>query len=59
MSVVAFDDTFASHLLPPLTSVRQPMFEMGMRAATAAIERLGDGAGRRRTVMLPMELVLR
>ncbi len=59
MSVVGFDDTFASHLAPPLTSVRQPMFEMGMRAATAAIERLGDGSGPALTVTLPMELVVR
>jgi DNA-binding LacI/PurR family transcriptional regulator len=38
MSLVGFDDTFARHLAPPLTTVRQPMFEMGVRAATLAID---------------------
>jgi DNA-binding LacI/PurR family transcriptional regulator len=41
MSVIGFDDTFARHLAPPLTTVQQPMFEMGSRAAAIAI---GAGA---------------
>ena len=36
MSVVGFDDTFAKHLAPPLTTVRQPTFEMGLRAGGLA-----------------------
>jgi LacI family transcriptional regulator len=44
VSVVGFDDTFAKHLAPPLTTVRQPMFEMGWRAAELAIRMLDDGA---------------
>lgn len=38
MSVVGFDDTYASYLSPPLTTVRQPMFEIGQMAARIAIE---------------------
>jgi DNA-binding LacI/PurR family transcriptional regulator len=37
MSIVGFDDTFARYLAPPLTTIRQPMFEMGFKAATLAI----------------------
>jgi DNA-binding LacI/PurR family transcriptional regulator len=37
MSLVGFDDTYARHLSPPLTTVRQPMFEMGMKAAELVI----------------------
>ena len=37
MSVVSFDDTFARYLAPPLTTIRQPMFDMGYRAASLAI----------------------
>jgi LacI family transcriptional regulator len=38
ISVVGFDDTFASRLAPPLTTVHQPMFEMGVCAAEMAIQ---------------------
>jgi DNA-binding LacI/PurR family transcriptional regulator len=42
MSVIGFDDTFAKHLAPPLTTVRQPTFEMGLRAGSLAIDLLAD-----------------
>jgi DNA-binding LacI/PurR family transcriptional regulator len=42
ISVVGFDDTFAGRLAPPLTTVRQPMFEMGVRAGELAIRLLDD-----------------
>lgn len=38
ISVVGFDDTYAPYLSPPLTTVRQPMFEIGQMAARIAIE---------------------
>lgn len=38
ISVVGFDDTYAPYLTPPLTTVRQPMFEIGQIAARIAIE---------------------
>ena len=40
ISVVGFDDTYASYLTPPLSTARQPMFEMGQAAARLAIEAL-------------------
>lgn len=40
LSVVGFDDTYASFLTPPLSTARQPMFEMGQAAARLAIEAL-------------------
>jgi DNA-binding LacI/PurR family transcriptional regulator len=42
ISLVGFDDTFANRLAPPLTTVRQPMFEMGVRAGNLAIRLLED-----------------
>lgn len=41
LSLVGFDDTVAGHLSPPLTTVRQPMADLGrtaVRLALAAIE---------------------
>jgi diguanylate cyclase (GGDEF)-like protein len=39
MAVTGFDDLETSqHCLPPLTSVRQPLFEMGVRAAQTMLE---------------------
>ena len=38
ISVVGFDDTYAPYLSPPLTTVQQPMFEIGRMAARIAIE---------------------
>jgi len=40
ISLVGFDDTYAPYLSPPLTTVRQPMFEIGQMAARIAIEAL-------------------
>jgi LacI family transcriptional regulator, galactose operon repressor len=58
-SVIGFDDTFAQHLAPPLTTVRQPMQEMGARAAALAMELAGRQRRRRRAVWLQTELVIR
>lgn len=42
VSVVGYDDTLLAHYLyPPLTTVRQPLLEMGQAAAWLALERLG------------------
>jgi len=45
ISLVGFDDTYAPYLSPPLTTVRQPMFEIGQMAARIAIETLSAGKG--------------
>lgn len=38
ISVIGFDDTYASYLSPPLTTVEQPMHEIGRVAAQLAIQ---------------------
>jgi DNA-binding LacI/PurR family transcriptional regulator len=58
-SVIGFDDTFASHLAPALTTVRQPMFEMGRRAAALALQLARAERRRKREVWLETELVVR
>jgi DNA-binding LacI/PurR family transcriptional regulator len=58
-SVIGFDDTFARHLAPALTTVRQPMFDMGAQAAALAMRLAGAQRRRRREVWLKTELVVR
>jgi LacI family transcriptional regulator len=58
-SVIGFDDTFASHLAPPLTTIRQPMFEMGAQAAELALRLAGAARRRKREIWLETELVVR
>jgi DNA-binding LacI/PurR family transcriptional regulator len=43
LSLVGFDDTYASHLTPPLTTVRQPMAELGRAAVRLAMTSRSDG----------------
>jgi LacI family transcriptional regulator len=61
LSVVGFDDTYASHLAPPLTTVAQPMIEIGQVAARLAIEALEarDGPDHVRQVRLTTRLIVR
>jgi len=59
VSVVGFDDIpIAAYLEPSLTTVRQPMHEMGGRAMQVLLELLGGGKPPRRVIM-PGELALR
>ena len=58
-SVVGFDDLFLSqHLHPPLTTIRQPMLEMG-RVAAEVLLGLIDGAVTQARVQMPGELIVR
>ncbi len=62
VAVVGFDDVpMASYVTPPLTTVRQPTYELGFRAATAVLNlALGAQEGGAPTrVVLPTELVIR
>lgn len=59
LSVIGFDDTYAKHLAPPLTTVRQPMFRMGTEAAALAMELAAGERPRKREVWLQTELVVR
>jgi DNA-binding LacI/PurR family transcriptional regulator len=44
LSIIGFDDTFARYLAPPLTTIRQPMFDMGYKAASLAISLIAEDA---------------
>jgi LacI family transcriptional regulator len=59
ISVVGFDDTVAKYSSPPLTTVRQPMFEMGSRAAALAIAMVGQDSPEARSEHCELELVVR
>ncbi len=58
-SVVGFDDLFLSqHLHPPLTTVHQPMWEMGRAAAEVLLDLIA-GKTPREGVQMPGELIVR
>ena len=60
VAVTGFDDMRVSALLaPPLTTVRQPMRELGERASALLLERIADPALPPRAERLPTELVIR
>ncbi|GAB4436993.1 MAG: substrate-binding domain-containing protein [Chloroflexi bacterium OHK40] len=58
VSVVGFDDQFLSaYTLPPLTTVRQPSFEMGEVAAQAMLRLLNNEAPA--LPQIPVDLIIR
>jgi LacI family transcriptional regulator len=60
MSVVGFDDIpAASHLHPGLTTVRQPLEQMGAAAVSALLSQIAGLAPATAKVTLPTELVVR
>jgi len=62
VSVIGFDDTPAApHLNPPLTSVRQPLVQMGSAAAAALLDQLdaGPSAEAAPQSVLPSALIVR
>lgn len=60
LSVVGFDDLpSAAHAHPPLTTVRQPLAEMGRRATEMLIAWVEGAAPDPRRVVLPTRLVVR
>jgi DNA-binding LacI/PurR family transcriptional regulator len=59
VAVVGFDDILlAAYLDPPLTTVRQPMYEMGRQAMTMLLDLVGEEAPPR-LVTMPCALVIR
>jgi LacI family transcriptional regulator, galactose operon repressor len=59
VAITGFDDVpVAKHLHPPLTTIRQPMQELGATAFEVLYERISEGRGKSDTV-LPVELVIR
>ncbi|MET7712877.1 LacI family DNA-binding transcriptional regulator [Streptomyces sp. NPDC005407] len=60
IAVVGFDDIpMAQHTEPPLTTVRQPMREMGETAARMLLAHLGGTPAPDEPVVLPAELIVR
>lgn len=60
VAVTGFDDIASGrHLRPSLTTVRQPMRDIGETAVRALLDRLADRSAARRAAVLPTELVVR
>jgi len=60
ISIVSFDDIpQASHVNPPLTTVRQPLEQMGRVATRMLLETIADRQRPAARVELPTELVIR
>ncbi|MFC4471582.1 LacI family DNA-binding transcriptional regulator [Streptomyces xiangluensis] len=60
VAVVGFDDSIiARHTNPPLTSVRQPVEEIGSMIAHILLKEIGNPEEPRQRVVLPTELVVR
>lgn len=60
VAVTGFDDIATGrHVRPALTTVRQPMRDIGEIAVRTLLDRLADPEGRRVTAVLPTELVVR
>ena len=58
--IVGFDDVKYASLLPvPLTTLRQPCFEMGITAMRAMLARLSDPSMVPRTISLDCEIIVR
>lgn len=60
VAIVGFDDSvIARHTDPPLTSVRQPIEEMGRTMAKLLLDEIAEPHRLRRQVVLPTELIRR
>ena len=60
ISLVSFDDPLsAAHLTPPLTTVRQPVYRLGRRAAQRLLHALQGNSCLQGMEILPTELIIR
>ena len=60
LAVVGFDDQeFASHVHPPLTTIKQQFIDIGLRAGTLLINRIEGIAGPPKHIELPTNLIIR
>ena len=60
VALAGFDDLeFASHMDPPLTTIRQGVRDQGAEAVNCLFQLIGDRDGAPRRVLLPTELVIR
>jgi DNA-binding LacI/PurR family transcriptional regulator len=60
LSIIGFDDSPASKILsPPLTTLHQPLSDMGMMATTLLINKLNDKEVATETIYFQPELLIR
>jgi len=60
IGIIGFDNTNASILCdPPLTTVKQPQFQMGFLASEMLIEQIGDSNTAPKQILLDVELIVR
>jgi len=61
ISVVGFDDSrWAARVIPPLTTARQPMAQLGRAAAELLVKRLQETAGAKAEhIVFPVEIIKR
>ncbi len=60
VAVVGFDDMpFAAHTIPPLTTVRQPIYRTGYMAAETLIDIIATVDSHPRRIILPTEFIIR
>ncbi|MFD0023224.1 LacI family DNA-binding transcriptional regulator [Streptomyces sp. NPDC058382] len=60
VALIGFDDSaVARHMDPALTSVRQPIEEMGRTMTRVLLEKIAGESGERHQIVLPTELVVR
>lgn len=59
ISIIGYDDTLAEILTPPLTSVAQPISELGRNAVTLALEAIANPDAPSRRLVAGCKLVLR
>lgn len=59
VSIIGFDDTLASLTIPALTTVSQPFYEMGAKAAEILIERIKNPNLPIQHIKLPTKLIIR
>lgn len=60
MSIVGFDDyDYSAHFSPPLTTVRQPLYDLGKISAHKLIERISDNTIPIENIMLDTKLIIR
>ena len=60
ISVIGFDDIpQTTHVHPPLTTIRQPLEQMGRIATRMLLEQIGNPAAEPARIELPTELIIR
>ena len=60
LALVGFDNEhFASRINPPLTTVNQPFFDIGLRAGTLLVNRIESNISAPRHIELPVNLLIR